>query len=189
MKTPEVQRIAGELAGIGHTLSSFDQLGIADFEALAVDLRSVVAQNEQFSPEQAALRTGMVMCKDPLSKEAGRRMVRPVLAALFADKPAALEGWDMYTVNHYQTGDFYPSHQDYVNGTVVVITAEGERLIEVYDKELEDDVFRTVNTTYELRPGSILVLNGFMDIGHTATCTLGPSISVVGDVPELPSAA
>jgi len=183
MSNPEVQRIANELEHVGHALTTFELLGIRDFEIVAADLVEVIALNEQFTPEQAAERTGMVMCKDVRSKASGAKLVLPVLSTLFADRPHLLDGWDMYTVNHYETGDYFKPHQDYVDGTVVIATAVGRRALDVFVKE-DDDVFNTVSATYDLVPGSVVILNGFMDLGHAARCVEGPSISVVGDVPE-----
>lgn len=176
-------RIAEQLALTGHTVTTAERLEIANFEALAQDLADVVASNEQLDPESDAWVEGMIMCKDSVTKAAGSRLVQPILEVLFVDDDEASQKWDMYTINRYETGDFFSPHQDYLEeGTVMIITAQGTRELDVYKKEDEDDVFIEVDATYPLPTGSILLLDAARDLGHAARCTQGPSISVVGDL-------
>lgn len=185
MITQEVHRLGIELANSGHALTSYEKLGISDFERLALDLRNTVETSPQLSGEQADRRNGMVMCKDKITKLAGSAIMKPVVEVLFGDNESALEAWDMYTVNHYEVGDSFKPHQDYFDkGTVVIITTLGKRKLDVYKKEAEDDVFITIDTSYQLGAGAILLLDGYSDLGHAATCIEGPSISVVGDIPH-----
>lgn len=184
MITQEVQRIGRDLEEAGHTLTTYDRLGITGYESLATDLRSVVEANEQFEAENAAKRIGMIMCKDKSTKAVGALLVKPVMDVLFRGNEQATTNWNMYTVNHFHEGHTFKPHQDYVDGTVMIITTLGLRQIDIYNKEPEDDVFLTVNHSYLLDAGSILVLNGYKDMGHAAKCIDGPSISIVADVLE-----
>ncbi|MBP7806922.1 hypothetical protein KA047_00305 [Candidatus Saccharibacteria bacterium] len=184
MTNQEVIRLANELDSVGHALTSFEQLGIDNFGALAADVQAVVSQNDQLQPDRAQHRIGMVMCKDEASKQAGARLVKPVVEVLFEGNEQTLPNWVPYTVNHYEEGHFFSPHQDYLDGTVMIVTVTGVREIDIYSKELEDDVFREVEATHTLNTGSIMLLNGYVDLGHAARCIVGPSISVVGDVSE-----
>ncbi|OGL32348.1 hypothetical protein A3E76_06310 [Candidatus Saccharibacteria bacterium RIFCSPHIGHO2_12_FULL_44_22] len=171
-----------ELQDVGYALTSFEQLGIAQFEELARDLRQTIVTNSQLQPVRAAERTGMVMCKDDASKQAGARLVKPVVEVLFVEGKETAPSWVPYTVNHYETGHYFNPHQDYLDGTVMIATALGTREIDIYRKEDEDDVFNQIERTYSLSMGTILLLNGYKDFGHGARCVEGPSIAVVGDI-------
>ncbi len=183
MTNQEVQRLGSELQEEGHALTSFQQLGISDFETLASQVCRAVEKNDQLKAERRAQRLGMVMCKDTTSKQAGARMIVPVVEALFEIDDSGPDAWVPYTVNHYETGEFFSPHQDYLDGTVIIVGVLGVRGLDVYRKEEEDDIFIEVEHRYILKPGSILLLNGYKDLGHAAQCVKGPSISVVGDVP------
>jgi hypothetical protein len=124
----------------------------------------------------------MIMCKDEECKEPAKLLLKPVVEVVFSGNAHALENLDTYTVNHYETGNTVTPHQDYVDGTVMIVTAFGTRELDIYRKE--EDVFLSVDTTYTLEPGSVLCLNGYIDFGHTARCIVGPSISFVGNVPD-----
>lgn len=176
-------RISEQLSLTGHAVTTAEMLEIANFEALAQELVDVVEKNEQLDPNSIATGEGMIMCKDKVTKAAGSKLVQPILKVLFVDEDEAPQKWDMYTINRYEEGDFFSPHQDYLEeGTVMIITAQGTRELDVYKKEDEDDVFKEVDTTYSLPMGSILLLDATRDLGHAARCTEGPSISVVGDL-------
>ncbi len=180
MISQERARLSEQLAINGHVVTSAEKLEIAEFEAIATDLIAMVNANDQLTDGTNA---GMIMCKDSTTKAAGSRLVRPILEALFPDNPSAVDDWDMYTVNRYETGAVFKPHQDYLEkGTVMIIGACGTRLIDIYNKEPEDDVFKTIDVTYTLSAGSILLLDAVSDLGHGITCVEGPSISVVGDL-------
>ncbi len=184
MRKQEVKRIGLALEGVGHVASSFEQLEVASFDSLASDLERVVVENAQLQPDRRVSRVGMVMCKDEITKYAGARLVKPIVEILFVGNEQALTNWVPYTVNHYEEGHFFSPHQDYLDGTVIIATVSGARELDIYHKESEDDVFREVAYTYTLNRGSVLLLNGYRDLGHAARCVQGPSISVVGDVSE-----
>ena len=187
MAYQELERLGNELSENGHAKTSFDLLEIVDFRRLANNLSDVVSRNSQLQPERIVSRIGMIMCKDPESKAAGSRVMQPVVEALFPGSLASMTKWDMYTVNQYEVGHFFSPHQDYLDGTVIIVTTTGVRRIDIYKKE-EDDVFNEVTASHEVHEGEILLLNGYRDLGHSAQCIVGPSISVVGDVSRsLPS--
>ena len=182
MRSQEVSRIGQELATVGHTITSFEKLGIEEFGSLATNLRETVETTPHFLQERTD-HTGMIMCKDKASKHAGSAVMRPVVEVLFPEEVAVDGTWDMYTVNYYfDPGHFFKPHQDYLDGgTVVIICALGSRKLDIYEKG-EDDVFGAVEVSYELNKGQILLLDGAKDLGHAAICLTAPSISVVGDI-------
>jgi hypothetical protein len=110
-----------------------------------------------------------------------RRLMSPIVATLFRPIHSA-EDFVITTINRYEVGDKFKPHQDYFDGTVLVVTTAGERVFHVYEKD-EDDVFLTIAKSYTLTPGSIALLDGYQDRGHAAECVAGPSMSVVANVP------
>jgi hypothetical protein len=92
----------------------------------------------------------------------------------------------MYAVNEYASGEHFVAHQDHFDGTVLIVTTTGTRTVDLYKREPEDDVFKDIEASVTLTAGSVLLLNGFANIGHAATCIDGPSVSVVADAPMLP---
>jgi len=183
MITQETQRVGQQLDEIGHALTSFEQLGIEQYEALAIDLVTAIRSTDQYREANETGRTGMLMFREDAPLEAGRSLAQPVVETLFAGRAEAIRAMGMYAVNHYEEGDFFNPHQDHFDGTVMIMTPMGRRKFDVYRKEPEDDVFKEVSHSYDLGPGSIVLLNGYRNLGHAAKCIEGPSISVVADVP------
>ncbi len=183
MTTQEVQRVGQQLDEIGHALTSFEQLGITQYEVLATDLGAAIKDTDQYREASEAGRTGMLMFREDEPLQAGRGLAQPVVETLFAGRAEAVQAMGMYAINHYEEGDFFNPHQDHFDGTVMIMTPMGRRRFDVYRKEPEDDVFREVTHSYDLGSGSIMLLNGYRNLGHAATCIEGPSISVVADVP------
>ena len=184
MSTEEVTRLRARLERYGHALSSFDALGLASYQDLADGVHEAVARTEQYRAADGEVRGGMLMFRDEQSLATGQRFVAPVFAALFATSPDARDGFGAYCINHYDAGHVFKAHQDYVDGTVLIITTCGERRFDVYEKD-EDDVFVNVQESYTLQAGSVMLLNGFKNLGHAAECIAGPSLSVVADVPAI----
>ena len=183
MITQEVQRISKQVKTLGHALTSFDSLGIPEYLNLSESLVSAVEGTEQFRDIAIMGRTGMLMFREEAPLDAGMRLAQPVAEILFANKPNAIMQMGVYAVNQYETGDFFNPHQDHFDGTIMIMTPQGHRQLDIYKKEPEDDVFTEVTHSYDLHAGSILVLNGFHNLGHAAKCIAGPSISVVADIP------
>ena len=136
-----------------------------------------------YQAENANERTGVLMFRDEKSLALGRLIASQVIERLFASDREAIQNMGMYAINHYVAGNHFLPHQDYFDGTVVIMTTMGHREFDVYNKESEDDVFETIDTTYDLRAGSVVLLNGYKDLGHGARCIEGPSMSVVCDTP------
>jgi len=183
MITQEIHRVSHQLDKVGHALTSFDALDLDYPEDLAEQLKASFATTDQYTEVQKEGRTGMLMYREKAPLEVGRLIITPIVEVFFADRPDALDNLNMYAINQYEEGDFFNPHQDHFDGTVMIATIAGTRNFDVYNKEPEDDVFRTVNTNYNLDVGSIVLLNGYKNLGHAAQCTEGPSISVVSDVP------
>ena len=181
LNTAEVARIARSLSDDGHALTSFEAMGLPAWDSLGADVAATVERTDQFREVEKDGRGGMLMFRDAASLDAGRLLVAPIFEALFAGDVAARDSFGMYCVNHYELGHLFKARQDYFDGTVVIVTTSGERRFSVYEKD-EDDVFVDVAASYVLRAGSILLLNGFRNLGHAAECTQGPSVSVVADV-------
>lgn len=183
MRTQEVRRVGEALDTLGHALTGFNELGIEGHEALATDLVEAIEATDQYKKVSETGRTGMLMFREEEPLNAGKRLVEPVFSALFHDRPEAVQSMGMYAINHYETGDFFNPHQDHFDGTVMIMTPMGRRNLDVYKVEDEDDVFTDVTHNYTLVPGSVMLLNGYRNLGHAAQCLEGPSISVVADVP------
>ncbi|MEK7599879.1 MAG: hypothetical protein AAB462_02500 [Patescibacteria group bacterium] len=185
MLVQEVDRVGEQLNTVGHVLTSFEALGINQYERLAVDLVNAVEDTDQYREAAENGRSGMLMFREDEPLKAGRLLAEPVFEILFADKPEAITAMGMYAINHYEVGDFFNPHQDHFDGTVVIMTPLGRRQLDIYRPEAEDDVFTEVTDTYDLVKGSIMLLNGYKNLGHAAKCTEGPSLSVVADVPMM----
>lgn len=183
MITQEISRIGEQLDQQGHVQTSFVALGLGYPEALARELDESFKVTEQYADAQAEGRTGMLMYRDDAPLQVGRRIVTPVIETLFADRPNVTSELGMYAVNHYIEGNFFNPHQDHFDGTVMIVTTAGVRNFDVYNKEPEDDTFRSIAASYRLGIGSIVLLNGYKNLGHAAQCLEGPSISIVSDVP------
>lgn len=183
MITQEISRIGEQLDQIGHAQTSFEALGLEYSDDLARELEESIKATEQHETVQAEGRTGMLMYREGALLQVGQRIVTPVIEALFSDRPNVVDKLNMYAVNHYNEGDFFNPHQDHFDGTVMIATTAGVRNFDVYDKEPEDDEFRSIAASYQLGIGSIVLLNGYKNLGHAAQCLEGPSISVVSDVP------
>lgn len=183
MITQEISRIGEQLDQIGHVQTSFEALGLEYPDALARELDESFKATDQYESVQAEGRTGMLMYREDAPLQVGRRIVTPVIEALFSDYPNITDELGMYAVNHYNKGDFFNAHQDHFDGTVMIATTAGVRNFDVYHKEPEDDEFRSIAASYRLGIGSIVLLNGYKNLGHAAQCLEGPSISVVSDVP------
>jgi len=183
MNLAELHRLVANLDGDGHVLTSFDALGLPHYEPLATEVLRAVQGTDQFKESAHGNRSGMLMFREAQTLDLGRQLVAPVFGALFSGAPEAAEGFGMYCVNHYEGGNTFKPHQDYFDGTIVIVTTCGERRFAVYEKH-DDDVFVGVQRSYVLRAGSIMLLNGYMNLGHAAECTVGPSLSIVADVPS-----
>lgn len=188
MLTQEAMSVERQLREQGTALTSFDALGIEQYDALAIDLVAAVESTDQYHDAQTGSRHGMLMFREEAPLTMGRRLILPVAEALFADNPDVMTALGMYAINHYEEGDFFNPHQDHFDGTVMIMTPMGRRQFDVYKKEAEDDVFLELDRSYILEPGSIILLNGYKNLGHAAKCLTGPSISVVADVPFAMSA-
>lgn len=179
----EAGRVAAVLESTGCVLTSFQRLGLAFEPDAQAAMIAALARTEQYADLEAAGRNGMLMFREEEPLRLARELVEPAVRALFERQPEALAALGTYAVNHYETGDFFNPHQDHFDGTVVIATLAGERDFDVYMKHVEDDVFVDVAATYQLVPGSLMVLDGFKNLGHAARCVSGPSISAVVDVP------
>lgn len=179
----EVERVINQVDEVGYAVTNFEEIGLSSYGSLANDLLVAIKSTEQYQDITKDGRTGMLMYREDSPLAIGRRLIEPVVEVLFAHKPEAIAGLGMYAINHYEEGDFFRPHQDHFDGTVMIMTPLGQRKFDVYRKEEVDDEFVEIDTSYILSPGSILVLNGYRNLGHAATCIEGPSVSVVADVP------
>lgn len=183
MITQEIQRVSNQLDMVGHAITSFDSLGLPFPTQETEELIEALEETEQASEVAEHGRTGMLMHRDERTLEIGGRISLPVAELLFPGYPDLTQEMGKYAVNQYATGDFFNPHQDHFDGTVMISTVLGARNFDIYAKEPEDDVFQTISASHVLRLGSIVLLNGYKNLGHAARCVEGPSISVVSDVP------
>jgi hypothetical protein len=142
-----------------------------------------LSKTEQVAQTEEGGRIGMLMHRDEQTLALNGRISLPIAQVLFPGHPTLREDMGTYAVNQYETGEFFNPHQDHFNGTVMISTIAGTRRFNVYDREPEDDVFNTISASHVVGLGSIVLLNGYKNLGHAAECLEGPSISVVADVP------
>ena len=88
-------------------------------------------------------------------------------------------------MNRYEAGGELGAHQDSVEKTVLVVTASGARNFDVYKRGETEGSFSTVEQSFLLGVGSVMILDGQADPGHAIQCVEGPSVSAVLDVPAL----
>lgn len=186
--SPELQRITFELDTSGYSLTSYDQLGLEFDTDLAVRLCDVAAEGD-FSSTAADLtkhigKKLMTMVQDERALSFGRELVSPVVDTLFAGSPRARRDWQVYAMNHYETGGELGVHRDSVGSTVVVVTASGVRNFDVYKQESEGSP-NEIEHSFLLRAGSVMIIDGQIDPSHSVSCIEGPSVSAVLDVPDL----
>jgi hypothetical protein len=183
MITQEVHRVGQQLDEIGHALTSFEALGLPFPKQDAHELQQALSQTEQVAQVEEEGRTGMLMHRDEQTLALNGCISLPIAQLLFPGHPTLREDMGTYAVNQYDTGELFNPHQDHFDGTVMISTIAGTRRFNVYEKELEDDVFNTISASHVVSLGSIVLLNGYKNLGHAAECLEGPSISVVADVP------
>jgi alkylated DNA repair dioxygenase AlkB len=126
----------------------------------------------------------MAVVQDEHCLALGRRFVDPLVGSLFADSERARANWSIYGVNRYETGGSFGSHRDSVGATVLIVTASGLRDFSVFEQEGSDGL-NQIERTFELGPGSVMILDGQLDPRHAVSCRVGPSVSAVLDVPDL----
>jgi hypothetical protein len=190
-----LERITNELTEVGHSVTSYSELGL-DFDEIAVSRLREVVEGDTFDAEAAELTTDidtnkMIIARGADTLRLGTAFVRPVMETLFADSPKALGKWALYAVNRYdEEGSRFAPHKDSVGGTVVVATLVGRRSMDIYrrypdQREDRPETFREIEHTVELGPGSIMIIDGYLDPPHAVRCLEALSISAVVDIPDL----
>lgn len=186
----ELTRITQELDDKGYTLTSYEKLGLPFDPKLVGELCTAAAAGT-FSPAAADLtkhieKSNMAMVQDEAALELGRRLVRPVVEAIFHESPQALDGWSLYAMNRYDApAASLGSHQDSVGATVLVVTASGTRDFNIHERPESVGQQTPIKETIRVEPGSIMILDAQADPAHSVTCVEGPSVSAVLDVPDL----
>lgn len=194
MSSEVLQRISTDLSEVGHSVTSYDELGVEFDEAAASELVRVVGR-DVFDPDALQHVTniddmqGMIIAKGAETLRLGKTFMEPVVAALFRHNPQALNGWSLYGLNRYDAGGTFEPHMDSTGGTVIVATLSGERELDVYRREPDQhhdhpETFREIEYTRWLGRGSILLVDGELDPPHAVRC-ITPSASTVVDVPVL----
>jgi hypothetical protein len=173
--------VRASLTRSGVAVTSFFAMGLEPPDEAAKRLLDSlqVAHTEHLANN--GRRYGMVMAREADTLPMTGPVVRPVLAYLFRDSMTSPAS-EVYCVNHYEEGETFAPHQDYCDGTVVIITVAGERVFSVFETP-EDDVFEGISCSFVLPAWSVCVLDGYRNLGHAARCVRGPSVSVVADVP------
>jgi hypothetical protein len=186
----ELQRITDELDTKGYTQTSYDRLEL-EFDSNLIGRLCMAAAKGTFSESAADLtkhikKQNMVMVQDEEALQLGRLLVAPVVNTLFYESSRARRDWNLYAMNRYDgPGASLGAHQDSVGSTVLVVTASGVRNFDVYKREPEYGVFKEVEESFRLEPGSVMILDAQADPGHAVACIEGPSVSAVLDVPDL----
>lgn len=192
MAKPELNRVSRELLVSGYSMTSFDELGL-ELDQSEVDRFCLLV--EASAGSAAALeavkhieKRDMTIVQDPVCMELGALLLAPVAETLFADVEGARENWTLFGVNRYSAGAKFGKHVDSVGSTVLIMTAKGERVLDIYEK-IQDDTqpdgyaFGTLLDSFTLGLGSIMLLDRDADPGHAVRVALSDSISLVADVP------
>lgn len=186
----ELSRITDELTDKGYVLTSFGRLSVPFDPSLVGELCAAAAEGT-FSKSAADLtkhieKSNMTIVQDERALELGRTLVRPVVAAVFGENPAAMQNWSLYAMNHYQRpGATLGAHQDTVGSTVMVVSVSGARDFTIYEQSTYPSQQTAEKETFRVEPGSIVILDAYADPLHSVTCVEGPSVSAVLDVPDM----
>lgn len=190
MITTEKNRIAVELDKNSYALTSYKKLGLPFSPTLVGQLCTAAAEGA-FSAAALDLtkhieKSGMVMVQEEKTLALGRQLVRPVVELLFAESPRAVENWNLYAMNRYDTpGASLGSHQDSVGSTVLVVTASGVRDFNVHERPSFEGEQTPIASTIRVMPGDIMILDAQADPAHSVACLEAPSVSAVLDVPDM----
>ena len=171
----------------------WDALGVPFDHGLVDEIMAVGGVPEYLArgthPEEGKSRQAFVKSPQNTSRDyilPAIKLMDQVVESLFSGEQyeRARNGWSLFNVNYYDTGDEFPPHNDfglpgekYVSKpiTVVILSLSGVRRLQVED-----------NQPIIQRPGTITLLNGEANPRHSAVCLEGPSVSVVADVFALP---
>jgi hypothetical protein len=195
MSREALDRITYELTEIGHALTSYAELGL-DFNEAAITRLQEVVGNDVFGAEAAKLakntdKKDMIIAQSAETLALSTEFVRPAIHTLFADSSRALGTWALYGVNRYdKIGGTFEPHMDSAATTVAIVTLCGIRSMDIYRRypdqnAAKPETFRDIEYTVELKPGSIMLIDGQLDPPHAVTCLEAPSLSVIVDVPDL----
>ena len=195
MSQAALNRITYELTEIGHSLTSYAELGLSIDDAAVAKLGQVVG-DDVFGAEAAKLAVGtdkkdLVIAQSDETKALSMEFVRPVIHTLFANSARALGAWAVYGVNRYdKVGGRFEPHMDSAATTVAIVTVCGRRTMDIYRRYSDQnaakpDTFRDIEYVVELGPGSVMLIDGQLDPPHSVTCTQAPSLSVIVDIPDL----
>lgn len=195
MSPKVLERITYELTEVGHSVTSYAELSLYFDEAAVSRLREVVG-SDTFDAEAAKLTSDvetnkMIIARGTDTLKIGTELVRPIMETLFADSPKALGKWALYAVNRYdEEGSRFAPHKDSVGGTVIVASLVGRRSMDIYrrypdQREDRPETFKEIDYTVELGPGSVVIIDGYLDPAHAVLCLEAPSISAVVDIPDL----
>lgn len=173
----EVAEIGAELRQNNCVEIDWDVLGLTFDEVLAQEVIDHCPEDLKRPPQYDDIpREGRAV--SPTCLAAARSFMEPLVQRLFVgDKyEEARSNWRLFGVNYYEQGDVFPRHQDFNNpsiATVVVASLVGVRGLIVGNKHLT------------LVPKSITIIDGGANPFHSAYCKVGPSVSIVADIPEL----
>ena len=115
----------------------------------------------------------------PKCTEAAIGLLRPVIEQIFVGPQFELarSRWNLFGVNYYETDDRFSLHHDFEKPdeiAVVILSLSGVRKLQVHNGQ-----------SLELTADKIAFLDGRANPLHAAECTVGPSVSVVADVPNV----
>lgn len=188
------ETVGEQLRGRSHLLTDWKQIGVAFDDAQAdmviqhapEDLRRPYPDDEtSIGRERRAA--------SPACKDAARQLLQPLIDQIFAgDAHAeARENWKLFGVNYYEQGQWLPPHCDAIvpqDTTAIIASLSGMRILNVDEKPPVDFDLETKLPSVDLRLGreSLVLIDCSVNPSHSARCKVGPSISVVAEVPALP---
>lgn len=190
MSAEHLHQVSENLEGLGYAHTSFNELGLPMDVALIDQIESAVSLS---SGSQAAMdvvqhidKDKMMIVQDDRCLELGRLFVKPAIELLFAGDDEAIDTWTLFGMNRYKAGGRFGPHRDYVGSTVLVFTAVGERIFDIYETAPEDPEDKTdytkVERTFIQQPGSIMILDREKDPAHAVRLAKTDGIVAVADV-------
>ena len=177
MSATSLETLGTQIRTSVHALTSWEALGLTYDERLTQQIIAQCPEDLQRPPQEEGQRRE-ARAVSQACRVAAWKLMCPLVERLFADEKYedARANWQLFGVNYYETGDFFPPHRDLNNSgimTIVIATVSGIRRLNVE------------GSTLTLEPRSIAILDGSANPLHSAYCEEGPSVSIVADIPEL----
>jgi len=172
----DLPELRAEVKASGFAETTWQDLGLPWGQAVADEVirtapELLVPRHEQKGNDRECPSARSKTCMN-----AAKALMQPLVERLFLSDEAR-NRWRLFAVNYYNQGDVFSPHTDFNTPeikTALVASLCGERVLTI-----------TGHQPLTLEPQSIVILDGGQNPEHRAQCTVGPSISVVADIPDL----